>query len=72
MGISGSNRIVTFACIVCAVSRDAAELLVWRDLVEKIRQSCNRRTAVGSFHVVNPHNPIWVTKPVSLQNPRQV
>jgi hypothetical protein len=31
MGIPGRNRIVAFACVVCSVGRDAAELLVWWD-----------------------------------------
>ena len=38
MGIPGRNRIVAFACVVCSIGRDAAELLVWWDLVEQVRQ----------------------------------
>jgi hypothetical protein len=38
MGIPGRNRIVAFACVVCPVCCDAAELLIRRDLIEQIRQ----------------------------------
>ena len=34
-----SNRIVTFACVVCPVCYDAAELLVWWNLIEQIWQN---------------------------------
>jgi hypothetical protein len=39
MGISGSNRIVTFACVVCSVGCNAAEFLVRWNLVEQIWQN---------------------------------
>ena len=39
MGISGRNRIVTFACVVCSVGCNAAEFLVRWDLVEQIWQN---------------------------------
>ena len=39
MGISWSNRIVTFARVVCPVCCDAAEFLVRWDLVEQIWQN---------------------------------
>jgi hypothetical protein len=38
MGISGSNRIVTFTCVVCTVGCNAAEFLVRWDLVEQVWQ----------------------------------
>jgi hypothetical protein len=38
MGIPGRNRIAAFACVVCPVCCDAAEFLIWRDLIEQIRQ----------------------------------
>ena len=34
-----SNRIVTFACVVCPVCYHAAELLVWWNLIEQIWQN---------------------------------
>jgi hypothetical protein len=39
MSISGSNRIVTFTCVVCSVGCNAAEFLVRWDLVEQIWQN---------------------------------
>ena len=39
MGISGSNCIVTFACVVCFVGCNAAEFLVRWDLVVQIWQN---------------------------------
>ena len=39
MGISCSNRIVTFACVVCSVGCNIAEFLVRWDLVEQIWQN---------------------------------
>jgi hypothetical protein len=36
MGAAVGNGIVAFACVVGAVCRDAADLLVRRDLTEKV------------------------------------
>jgi len=38
MGIAGRNRIVAFACIVCTVRSDAADLFVRPNLVEQVRE----------------------------------
>ena len=38
MGIPGCNRIVAFAGVISPVSRDAAELLAWWNLVEQVWQ----------------------------------
>ena len=38
MGISWSNRIVTFARVLCPVCCDAAKFLIRWDLIEQVRQ----------------------------------
>ena len=38
MGISGGNRLVAFTGVIRPVGGDAADILIWRDLVQKFGQ----------------------------------
>ena len=38
MGISGSNRLMAFACVIGPVCGDNADVLIGRDLVQEFRQ----------------------------------
>ena len=50
MGISWSNRIVTFARVVCSVGCNAAEVLIGRDLAEQVGQHRGiANAATGDF-----------------------
>ena len=50
MGIPGCNRIVAFAGVISPVSRDAAELLAWWNLVEQVWQYWGvTNTTAGDF-----------------------
>jgi hypothetical protein len=74
MGIPGCNRIVAFAGVISPVSRDAAELLAWWNLVEQVWQYWGVTNATaGDFDrtdlqclLINPDMYFALYGPVTL------